>query len=88
MKNQYKFSLDFAESTVSSMTNTFEENVEAALEVATSVTLQNVTASLVYYMAVPAWYDRTNKRLYSALTGNDYWAVDGKNLTYTIVADT
>lgn len=84
-KNQYKLSIDFSESTVSEMTNTFPENIEAALNVATSITLQNVQASLVNHNAVPAFYDTTNKRLYSLLTGDDYWAVDGNKLTYTLV---
>lgn len=83
-KNQYKLSIDFSESTVSEMTNTFPENIEAALNVATSVTLQNVQASLANHNAVPAFYDTTNKRLYSLLTGDDYWAVDGNKLTYTL----
>ncbi len=84
-KNQYKLSIDFSESTVSEMTNTFPENIEAALNIATSITLQNVQASLANHNAVPAFYDTTNKRLYSLLTGNDYWAVDGNKLTYTLV---
>lgn len=84
-KNQYKLSIDFSESTVSEMTNTFPENIEAALNVATSITLQNVQASLANHNAVPAFYDTTNKRLYSLLTGDDYWAVDGNKLTYTLV---
>lgn len=84
-KNQYRLSIDFSESTVSEMTNTFPENIEAALNVATSITLQNVQASLANHNAVPAFYDTTNKRLYSLLTGDDYWAVDGNKLTYTLV---
>ena len=84
-KNQYKLSIDFSESTVSEMTNVFQENIEAALNVATSIALQNVQASLANHNAVPAFYDTTNKRLYSLLTGDDYWAVDGNKLTYTPV---
>lgn len=84
-KNQYSLTIDFSESTVSEMTNTFSENIEAALNVATSVTLQNVQASLANHNAVPAFYDSTNKRLYSLLTGNDYWAVNNNALTYTLV---
>lgn len=84
-KNQFSLTIDFSESTVSEMTNTFPENIEAALNVATSITLQNVQASLANHNAVPAFYDATNKRLYSLLTGNDYWAVNGNALTYTLV---
>lgn len=84
-KNQYSLTIDFSESTVSEMTNTFPENIEDALNVATSVTLQNVQASLANHNAVPAFYDTTNKRLYSLLTGNDYWAVNNNKLTYTLV---
>lgn len=84
-KNQFSLTIDFSESTVSEMTNTFPENIEAALNVATSVTLQNVQASLANHNAVPAFYDSTNKRLYSLLTGNDYWAVNSNELTYTLV---
>lgn len=83
-KNQFSLTIDFSESTVSSMTNTFPENIEEALNIATSVTLQNVQASLTNHNAVPALYDTTNKRLYSLLTGDDYWAVDGNALTYTL----
>lgn len=84
-KNQYSLTIDFSESTVSEMTNTFPENIEAALNVATSITLQNVQVSLANHNAVPAFYDSTNKRLYSLLTGDDYWAVNGNALTYTLV---
>lgn len=84
-KNQFSLTIDFSESTVSSMTNTFPENIEEALNIATSITLQNVQVSLVNHNAVPALYDTTNKRLYSLLTGDDYWAVDGNKLTYTLV---
>lgn len=84
-KNQYSLTIDFSESTVSEMTNTFPENIEAALNVATSITLQNVQASLANHNAVPAFYDTTNKRLYSLLTGDDYWAVNNNALTYTLV---
>lgn len=84
-KNQYSLTIDFSESTVSEMTNTFSENIEAALNVATSITLQNVQVSLANHNAVPAFYDTTNKRLYSLLTGDDYWAVNGNALTYTLV---
>lgn len=83
-KNQFSLTIDFSESTVSSMTNTFPENIEAALNIATSVTLQNVQTSLVNHNAVPAFYDTTNKKLYSLLTGDDYWAVNGNVLTYTL----
>lgn len=85
-KNQCSLTIDFSESTVSSMTNTFPENIEEALNIATSVTLQNVQASLANHTAVPAFYDATNKKLYSLLTGDDYWAVDGNKLTYTLAS--
>lgn len=68
-KNQFSLIIDFSESTISSMTN-----------IATSVTFQNVQASLANHNAVPAFYDTTNKKLYSLLTGDDYWAVDDNKL--------
>ena len=87
-KNQFSLSIDFSESTISSMTNIFPENIEAALNMATTITLQNVQASSANHNAVPAYYDTTNKKLYSLLTGDDYWAVDGNALTYTLAPTT
>lgn len=75
--------LDMADSTVSELSNVFDFNVEASLAVATNITISNINLAEVYYMAVPAWYDRTNKRLYAANVSEHYWAVDGKTLTYT-----
>ncbi len=77
------FVLDMAESTVSELSNVFDFNVEASLAIATNITISNINLAEVYYMAVPAWYDRTNKRLYAANVSEHYWAVDGKTLTYT-----
>ena len=77
------FSLDMSVSTVSELSNVFPFNVEKALAQATSVTIQNINLAEVYYTAVPAWYDKTNKRLYAANISGHYWAVDGTTLTYT-----
>ena len=77
------FVLDMSESTVSELANVFEFDVEASLAVATNITISNINLAEVYYMAVPAWYDRTNKRLYAANISGHFWAVDGKTLTYT-----
>lgn len=80
---QYNYSLDMAMSTVSEMSNVFPFNVEKGLQDATSITIQNINLSEVYYQAVPAYYDATNKYLYSAVTGANYWEVEGDTLTYT-----
>ncbi len=80
---QYNYSLDMAQSTVSELSNVFPYNVEEGLLDATAITIQNINLAEVYYQAVPAWYDRTNKRLYSSVTSSNYWAVNGDTLTYT-----
>lgn len=80
---QYNYSLDMTMSTVSEMSNVFPFNVEKGLQDATSITIQNINLAEVYYQAVPAYYDATNKYLYSAVTGANYWVVDGDTLTYT-----
>lgn len=77
------FSLDMAASTVSELSNVFPFNVEKALNQATAITVQNINLAEVYYQAVPAWYDKTNKRLYAANISGHYWAVNGATLTYT-----
>lgn len=77
------YTLDMSDSTVSELSNVFPFNVESALNQATTITISNINLSEVYYMAVPAWYDRTNKRLYAANISEHYWAVDGNALTYT-----
>ena len=80
---EYKLTIDMAKSTVVELSNQFDYNVEKALLEATSITIQNINLAEVYYQAVPAWYNRTQKRLYSAVTSTNYWAVDGNKLTYT-----
>ena len=80
---EYKLTIDMAKSTVVELSNQFDYNVEKALLDATSITIQNINLAEVYYQAVPAWYNRTQKRLYSAVTSTNYWAVDGNKLTYT-----
>lgn len=77
------YSLDMALSTVSELSNVFPYNVEKSIESATSITVQNINLAETYYSAVPAWYDRTNKRLYATVISGHYWAVDGNVLTYT-----
>lgn len=81
--HNYECDIDFADSTVSELSNVFEYEVEEALTQASRISLQNINLAEVYYMAVPAWYDRTGKKLYSAITTGHYWAVDGNKLTYT-----
>lgn len=76
------YSLDMSLSTVSELSNVFPFNVEKALAQATHVAIQNINLAEVYYDAVPAWYDKTNKRLYAANISGHYWAVDGNKLTY------
>lgn len=80
---QYTASIDMADSTVSELSNVFPYNVEKSLAEATSITLQNINLSEVYYTSVPAWYNKTNKRLYSVVTSTSYWVVSGNKLTYT-----
>ena len=80
---EYKLTIDMAKSTVVELSNQFDYNVEKALLDATSITIQNINLAEVYYQAAPAWYNRTQKRLYSAVTSTNYWAVDGNKLTYT-----
>lgn len=80
---QYDLTINMADSSVVELSNVFPYNVENALAQATSVTLNNINLSEVYYMAVPAWYNRTNKRLYSTVTSTHYWVVDGNKFTYT-----
>ena len=77
------FSLDMALSTVSELSNIFPFNVEKCLNQATHISVQNINLAEVYYQGVPAWYDKTNKRLYAANISGHYWAVDGMTLTYT-----
>lgn len=77
------YSLDMAVSTVSELSNVFPFNVEKALNQATAITIQNINLSEVYYDSVPAWYNKTNKRLYAANISGHYWAVNGNTLTYT-----
>lgn len=77
------YSLDMALSTVSELSNVFPFNVEKALIQATGITIQNINLAEVYYDSVPAWYDKTNKRLYAANISGHYWAVSGNTLTYT-----
>lgn len=62
---------------------TFRENVEKAIATATSITVQNVHVSTSYITAVPAWYDISTKKLYTAVSGEHYYAVNGMVLTYT-----
>lgn len=79
---QTRYSLDMAMSTVSELSNVFPYNVEKGISAATAITIQNINLAETYYHAVPAWYDATNKRLYSSVTSTHYWAVDGNTLTY------
>lgn len=62
---------------------TFRENVEKAIATATSIVVQNVHVSSAYITAVPAWYDLTNKKLFTSVSGEHYYAVNGYVLTYT-----
>lgn len=77
------YSLDMALSTISELSNVFPYNVEKSIESATSITVQNINLAETYYSAVPAWYDRTNKRLYATVISGHYWAVSDNVLTYT-----
>lgn len=75
--------IDMSMSTVSDLSNVFDYDVERSISGATGITIQNINLAEVYYYAVPAWYDATNKRLYAANIANHYWAVNGNKLTYT-----
>lgn len=77
------YSLDMALSAVSELSNVFPYNVEKSIESATSITVQNINLAETYYNAVPAWYDRTNKRLYATVISGHYWTVSDNVLTYT-----
>lgn len=81
--HNYECDINFADSIISELSNVFSYDVEKALNQASRISLQNINLAEVYYMAVPAWYDRTGKKLYSAITSSHYWAVDGNKLTYT-----
>lgn len=80
---QNNMTIDMAQSTISELSNVFPYNLEKGLTQATSISIQNINLSEVYYSAVPGWYDRTNKRLYAANISGHYWAVSGNSLTYT-----
>lgn len=57
---------------------TFKFNIQKSIEQAAQLTIETSTAS-----AVPAWYDKENKRVYAANASGHYWAVDDNKLTYT-----
>ena len=58
---------------------TFKFNVEKSLNQASQITVENKSG----VGAIPAWYDKTNKKLYTATATGHYWAVDGAKMTYT-----
>lgn len=59
--------------------STFSFNIEKSLKQASSITMENASN----IVAIPAWYDKANKRLYTATATGHYWAVDGAKMTYT-----
>lgn len=81
--NQNNLSIDLFQSIESNGTFTFRENVEKAIATATSIVVQNVHVSTSYITSVPAWYDISTKKLYTAVSGEHYYAVNGYVLTYT-----
>lgn len=80
---QTTYSLDMAMSTASELVNVFPFNVEKGISAATAITIENINFAGTRYRAVPAWYDVTNKRLYSSVTSSHYWAVSGNTVAYT-----
>lgn len=83
MNNGNSFNLDMLKSTASGDSIVFPFDVEKALDISDFITVSGVTVSGAVYDGVPAWYNVTDKLLYSAVTGTDYWEVDGNTLTYT-----
>lgn len=81
--NQNNLSIDLFSSIELNGVFTFRENVEKAIATATSITVQNVHVSTSYLTSVPAWYNISTKKLYTAISGEHYYAVNGKTLTYT-----
>ena len=75
--------IDMLESSVVELANVFDYDIEKSIAAATSITIQNINLAEVYYIAVPAWYDKTAKKLYAANISGHYWAVDKNKLTYT-----
>lgn len=81
--NHNDLSIDLFSATELNGVFTFRENVEKAIATATSIVVQNVHMPGAYITAVPAWYDITTKKLYTAVSGEHYYAVNGYTLTYT-----
>ncbi len=83
--NHFAYVLDMETGTYNASTGklTFENDVQASFEQATSITLNNVEVDDTVYTSVPAWYDATNGYLYSPVTGESYWDVAANVLTFT-----
>lgn len=83
MNNGNSFNLDMVKAAASGDSIVFPFDVEKALDISDFITVSGVTVSGAVYDCVPAWYNVTDKLLYSAVTGTDYWEVEGNTLTYT-----
>lgn len=73
--------LNFSEATDNSTNYTFPHEVESGLSTAGAIFANDVTISGTAYTAVPAWYDKTHKRLYLSNYSGHYFTVSGKTLT-------
>ena len=82
MFDQNALSIDFSSATVSGSVYTFPFNVEKSIKAATSITLQNYTASNTVYKAIATYYNVTDNRLMNPLYSGHYFTPDGKTLTY------
>ena len=79
---QNTLSIDLKSAFVSENVYTFRYNVEKSIVVATAIFLQKVSVDNKEYNSVPAYYNSSDKRLYTPLISGHYWAVSGHKLTY------
>lgn len=79
--NQHNLSINFADAVNNTTYYEFPFDIEASIKVATSITLQNLAIGSFTYSAIPAWYNRDNKRIYYAADNTKYFAVNKSNLS-------
>lgn len=80
---QNTLSIDLESAFIDGNVYTFRYNVEKAIVVATAIFLQKVSVDDKEFNSVPAYYNSSDKRLYTPLISGHYWAVSGRKLTYT-----
>lgn len=73
--------LNFSEATDNGTSYVFPHEVESGLSTAGAIFANDVKVSSTDYTAVPAWYDKTNKRLHLSNYSGHYFTVSGKTLT-------